>query len=295
MVTGQVPARPTPRRSDAGRVRLTGRDVTGLLLCAEHYAAPYDLLAAALGVQPPRLRGDTYTYYVCPTKATNPRHAQGHPGHIRAAISETAITTALSGFLDQYALGHDRAAMLTQLIPSTAAQQAEHDQQHAGTLRRNLAQAQAAINGLLTELEQLGDSTSPVDIALRDRIKERFAQRHDQTTAIQAELQAIENAAPVKDNDLTLIDELPYAPGMLAQAPARIRETIAAAFDIQCVYRPDHKQATVVLTITDATPGIITALLTDPRTGNDSDTAAEPFGEIPDGAITPLTRNKSLA
>jgi hypothetical protein len=47
----------TPRRSDAGRVRLSGRDVTGLVLCAEHYAAQYDLLALALGVQPARLRG----------------------------------------------------------------------------------------------------------------------------------------------------------------------------------------------------------------------------------------------
>ena len=31
--------------------------MAGLLLCAEHYAAPYDLLASALGVQPARLRG----------------------------------------------------------------------------------------------------------------------------------------------------------------------------------------------------------------------------------------------
>jgi hypothetical protein len=45
------------RRSDAGRVRLSGRDVSGLLLCGEHYAAQYDLLASALGVQPARLRG----------------------------------------------------------------------------------------------------------------------------------------------------------------------------------------------------------------------------------------------
>lgn len=49
-------ARPSPRRSDAGRVRLTARDIHGLLLCAEHYAAPYDLLAVALGAQPARLR-----------------------------------------------------------------------------------------------------------------------------------------------------------------------------------------------------------------------------------------------
>jgi hypothetical protein len=30
--------------------------VSGLLLCAEHYAAPYDLLAAALDPRPARLR-----------------------------------------------------------------------------------------------------------------------------------------------------------------------------------------------------------------------------------------------
>ena len=51
------PAQDAPRRSDAGRVRLSSRDVAGLLLCAEQYAAPYDLLAAAMAVQPARLRG----------------------------------------------------------------------------------------------------------------------------------------------------------------------------------------------------------------------------------------------
>ncbi|HEX8006267.1 MAG TPA: hypothetical protein VF482_07550 [Trebonia sp.] len=35
-------------------MRLSGPDIAGLLLCAEHYAAPYDLLTAALDVQPPR-------------------------------------------------------------------------------------------------------------------------------------------------------------------------------------------------------------------------------------------------
>src|SRR6202453_5123184 len=45
------------RRADYGAVRLGQRDIDGLLLCAEHFGAPYDLLAAALGVQPARLRG----------------------------------------------------------------------------------------------------------------------------------------------------------------------------------------------------------------------------------------------
>ncbi|MGA2830993.1 MAG: hypothetical protein ABSF03_33325 [Streptosporangiaceae bacterium] len=46
----------TGRRADAGAVRLTERDVTGLILCAEQYGAPYDLLAAALDARPDRLR-----------------------------------------------------------------------------------------------------------------------------------------------------------------------------------------------------------------------------------------------
>ncbi|HLN69200.1 MAG TPA: hypothetical protein VK280_18270 [Streptosporangiaceae bacterium] len=46
-----------PRRSDYGAVRLGRRDIDGLILCAEQYGAPYDLLASALGAQPARLRG----------------------------------------------------------------------------------------------------------------------------------------------------------------------------------------------------------------------------------------------
>ena len=45
------------RRADAGSVRLSGRDVAGLLLAGDMYGTPYDLLASFLGVQPARLRG----------------------------------------------------------------------------------------------------------------------------------------------------------------------------------------------------------------------------------------------
>ena len=47
----------TARRAYRGSARLGHRDIDGLSLCAEHYGAPYDLLAAALGAQPARLRG----------------------------------------------------------------------------------------------------------------------------------------------------------------------------------------------------------------------------------------------
>jgi hypothetical protein len=50
-----VQAQRQARRVDAGVIQLTQRDVDGLLLCGEHYGAPYDLLAAALRVPPERL------------------------------------------------------------------------------------------------------------------------------------------------------------------------------------------------------------------------------------------------
>jgi hypothetical protein len=45
------------RRADAGTIRLSERDIAGLVLCGEQYGAPYDLLAGALEVRADRLRG----------------------------------------------------------------------------------------------------------------------------------------------------------------------------------------------------------------------------------------------
>ncbi len=53
------PPLPAGQRSDAGTIRLTSRDITGLVLCGEQYGAPYDLLAAYLDVREDRLRAIT--------------------------------------------------------------------------------------------------------------------------------------------------------------------------------------------------------------------------------------------
>jgi hypothetical protein len=45
------------RRADAGSVRLSDRDVAGLLLAGDMYGSAYDLLASFLRVRPDRLRG----------------------------------------------------------------------------------------------------------------------------------------------------------------------------------------------------------------------------------------------
>jgi hypothetical protein len=54
------PATAAPeRRSGAGTVQFTARDIAGLVLAGDMYGAPYDLLATALGVKAARLRGIT--------------------------------------------------------------------------------------------------------------------------------------------------------------------------------------------------------------------------------------------
>src|ERR1700722_309184 len=47
------------RRHDAGTMRLGQRDIDGLMLCGEHYGAPLDLLAEALGVSQLRMNAIT--------------------------------------------------------------------------------------------------------------------------------------------------------------------------------------------------------------------------------------------
>ena len=91
---------------------------------------------------------------------------------------------------------------------------------------------------------------------------------------------------PVRDNDPALLDKLPYAAGKFA-ALAHVRAALYDAFDIQAFYRQDKQQATVWVTITESTPAIIAALLSDPRT--DNDTAATPPATFGDSLLAPIS------
>jgi hypothetical protein len=223
-----------------------------------------------------RQNGDYSIYYICPIQMHNPEDKAKYPGHARASIREDIFTAALTTFIDQHALGHDRAAQMTGLIPATQAQQDSMDAARAETLNLQLKQAQESMNGIAAEMGRLAGKDDALSNAIRDRLTGQFAERQDQETAIKAELAAIEDAAPLPDNDLSLLDELPYAPGLLTQCPPELQERLIAAFDMQAVYRPDMNQATISLTITDTTPGIVQAIINDPRTDNDTSGTASP-------------------
>ena len=53
-INSPVPAPRAPRRTNARMIRLSQRDIDGLMLCGEHYGVPLDLVAVALGTEPKR-------------------------------------------------------------------------------------------------------------------------------------------------------------------------------------------------------------------------------------------------
>src|SRR5690348_1260380 len=197
--------------------------------------------------RPGRRPGQTYAYYLCPHDPKDPRHAQAYPDHERTSVSDEIIAAAIARFADQHLLGHDRAAMLETQLPAGDAELAEQRDRQAAALRKQLAKIETAQNGLLAQAERLGDDTRPAAQAMRDRIYAQYTQRHDQHTALSAELDALTTPAPGDPDaaDPSLLDELPYAPGLLNEAPAAIRQAIYAAFDIHCLYRQDQGQVTI--------------------------------------------------
>jgi hypothetical protein len=111
------------------------------------------------------------------------------------------------------------------------------------------------MKGLIAQLEHLGDAQTPAAIAQRDRINEQFTVRFDEQTAAKSELETLTASQPPAE-DPALIDELPYAPGLLAGVPAELRARIYAAFQVHALYRAQQHQATITATITDQTPAL---------------------------------------
>jgi site-specific DNA recombinase len=138
-----------------------------------------------------RRPGQTYTYYVCPHNPANPRHAKNGPaGHVRAAVREETLTAAVARFLDDHVFGDGRAEHLSAQLPASAAEETARRMHQIGRLKNKLARYDAQEKGLMTELADQADDTSPAASAYRARIRQTFKDIYDQRTATQAELGA---------------------------------------------------------------------------------------------------------
>jgi hypothetical protein len=229
-----------------------------------------------------------YAYYMCQYNPANAGHVAAAPGHPRTVKArEDLLLGELRDGLSAYALAPGRAGRLAQLIPaSTAAQQDQRDHQ-AAALRSRLKQIDTAADNLMTELDAAAHMPAKAAGAYRARIRQRFTDLHTERETIDQQLAALE-ADTTPASDPRLIDLLPEIAGNLADLPAEIQAELFAAFDIHILWNPPMRQATFNATITDTTPGIITALLTRADQDGPAATAAHPGSSTPAG-ITPAT------
>jgi hypothetical protein len=80
-----TPAARPSRRADAGSIRLSQRDIDGLLLRGEHWGAPTDLLPAALRVEPGR-RAQVIYLTAAPARSVVARAAGSLPPAEQARV-----------------------------------------------------------------------------------------------------------------------------------------------------------------------------------------------------------------
>ena len=200
------------------------------------------------------------TYYLCPHDVTNPGHTAAVPNHPKTiTLREDTAIGLIKEFFATRVFGPDRAA-------EQAAQQARQ----ATRLRKQLRRIEAAQDSHVRELDEPTDPNDPAARAWRARLRQRFAEREAERTQAAAQLAALD-AATSDDSDPALLDALPISPGLLADAPAHVRELFYQAFGIELLYNKEQSQVTIYATITTSTPQTVAALISDSEPPTRSD------------------------
>jgi site-specific DNA recombinase len=206
------------------------------------------------------------TYYACPHRAGNPRHAAACPDHPAGVlVREDILLAAVRQFFDERVFGPERAELLAARYPATPADAAAQRAAETARIEKRVRQIDAAEDGHTRELEDLRTTDAPASAvtALRTRILARFTQLEDERAALTTQLDAL--AAPADDPAATaaLLDAIPSLAGLLADAPARLQQQLYDAFGLELLYnRPDH-QVTIRATLTASTPAAVAAITAD--------------------------------
>jgi site-specific DNA recombinase len=214
------------------------------------------------------------TYYRCPHDPASPRHAAAAPGHPRTVQAPDTLLDQITGhFLKTRVFTPGRAELLAAQLPATDAEAAQHRDAQAAALKARLRKIDTAQNAQITALEEIPDD-SPAAPAMRARIRDRFAQLHDQRTTAETELAALTATQP-KAADPGLLDEIPYAGDILPGLPPALKARLFDALDLNILWNKTDGQATVTAVITDATLAALPGIL-NPRQDGYHDTANPP-------------------
>jgi hypothetical protein len=220
----------------------------------------------------------------------NPKQAAAHPDHPRTVtVREDTLVGQIRDFFDTRVFGPDRAALLTEQIPASAAQAAEQHARQRDRLARELARIDLAQRSQITQIDTLDpDPANSAAQAMRQRCCERFTELQAERETTQSELAALDRTA-ARDDDTSLLDLIPLLADTLALHPERIQAALYQAFDIQALYKHDMNQVSLFATITTSTPQAVAAILAD--AGYDPTTSAgQPPAPADSAPIYPLAQ-----
>jgi site-specific DNA recombinase len=220
-----------------------------------------------------RMAGRTYgpraqsTYYRCPHDPANPRHAAASPAHpATVQAPEKTLDRIVGEFAGTYVFGPDRATLVAAQLPATQADaDADHDATRAALTLR-LKQNETAKKAQITAHEHLPDDDPGTAAEMRTRIFDRFAELRAERDQLQAQLDALDTTT-AQPADLSLLDQLPLAGNPLPRLTPQHKALLFQALNLEILWNPADRQATIWVEITDTTLRAIPAILDPSQDG----------------------------
>ena len=210
---------------------------------------------------PDRKTPTEYFFYACHYNPKTASHVAAAPDHpCTVQVREDLLQAETLRGLAAYALAPGREQRLAQLIPSTATAKKEQHDRQAAALHQRLKRILTTQDNLMRELRGSFDMPDHAGEEYRRRIRAGYATLHTEHQTIKARLAELADD-PAPANDLDLVRLLPEVAAGLDELPAHLQAELLDVFGIQIVWNAPMRQATFHATITDTTPGIVTALL----------------------------------
>jgi site-specific DNA recombinase len=159
--------------------------------------------------------------------------------------------------------GPDRAALLRQQLPASAAEQAAQRDKQATRLRKKLKKIDTTEDAHIREVKALQDEdpNSPAVKAMRQRHLAAFGELEAERERLNAKLAALAQQTTDDGGDAALLDALPLLGDVLPKLPDRIKQQLFDAFDLSMLYHKKDNQITCWATITPATPHTLAAII----------------------------------
>jgi hypothetical protein len=244
--------------------------------------------------------GTQGVYYRCPHDPANPRHAAASPAHLATVqASEKVLDRIVGDFFDTYVFGPGRAAPVAGQLPATHADaQADRDAAR-DALQLRIKQNETAKKAQITAHENLPEDDPDTAAEMRTRIFDRFAELRAERDQLQAQLDALDTTTP-QPADLSLLEQLPLADNPLPRLTPQLKGLLFQALNLEILWNPADRQATVWVEITDTTLHAIPAILNptqyghhDTNPGPDRPTPTCDFDKPARACTTaPSTRNR---